>query len=152
MYCPEDGRHIPCPDFESVTSIMEYPPCSWCGTTYVYDGAEGCYRVQEKGHGPTQNPISSPTEDLFEALGRERRQMGEDALVHHLLDTLKDEAHSAGTSTYLLSIAGGEVTHKLEVRKHVGRDYSYVEYEGDHWLPITRDRALQVLAERRHHD
>lgn len=141
MFCPEDGTHLQYEMDHDKGGTVHYGPCPKCDMVWVHDGEQGVYL-----------PLTPGEEAALMMEGRRRRQLGEYALVHHMLDTLKDEARSEGTSTYLLSIAGGGVTHKLEVRKQMGCDFTYIEYEGDHWLPITQDRALQVLAERRHRD
>ena len=47
MFCPEDGTRIEPYDPSKLGSAQPYPPCSTCGTRYVYLSELGRYEVAE---------------------------------------------------------------------------------------------------------
>ena len=44
MFCPEDGTEVTMTHSDAVFAF--YPPCSECGTEWLYNGERGCYEVK----------------------------------------------------------------------------------------------------------
>ncbi len=150
MFCPEDGTDIPHQPDRTLGGAGLYGPCSSCGMTWEYDLAWGAYRPLRLPPQPASYPTLKDVAEGLKVAGREHRQLGEDIRTAHLLDVLERGASEEGKAEYILSNE-----HTLKVDFPRPPTYRYVDYVGP--FPrinteISRDRALQLLAERRHHD
>jgi hypothetical protein len=153
VYCPKDGyylKYVP-----AGAQQAHHGPCTGCGVSYVYDAELGvgipCMH-QEK---------LEPIVAALKTAGGHHRRIGEEfrpeytpPIVARVLDMLECEAGEKGIAEYIL-----DSEHSLTVDdawgqglwrdRHQRVRYTYTAHWKQYSFPITRDCALQLLAERR---
>lgn len=162
MYCPEDGRHIPLPNEIMSSFTIEYPPCTWCGTTYMYDAEAGAYQVKERGAGrPKQNPMeAAQAKDTLNLHREYLRSKAPDTLVGNIVDAMEKRALLEGQCTYYMGtyVVAREtlVTAGLTCERDPGYHGAppnprlrWVSFMGDEYEFVTRQEAIKILLAER---
>lgn len=174
MYCPEDGTQIPVAYRLLRGNNVEYPPCPECGVIWVCDGKEGCYRTLGDKGTPRSYMVQNEAYmaepepgELLEALnlgavGAHRHNMGKDALVAQIVDTMEKKALEEGQCTYYTGTfavaretlaTAGLTCERVNDRDRHGLPpdlmLRWVAFFGDDWEYLTKKEAIQhLLAER----
>ena len=130
MFCPECGTHLPYDGDRDTEGTIRYPQCPCCKVVWV--GESGGYMPDD------------PIVGALQSIGREHRRMGSDIIAARTLEILEQRASIEDGVTYTV----GTHRHKLVIR-YTPSKCTYMEHEGASCLSVTRDRALQLIRERK---